>query len=335
MKLRGVEFKPMWDASGVRGFAGEGYWHHRLPLVRDWLALKGSTFVGKTMTCDPNPGHMPLKGPCSFQPIERFPRCIWVDLVQQLTVNSVGLANPGADALFGCHVHRHDEPFQLSFMAIKRTREERLNEARRFITALLRRTKALIGPGLLQMGVQVNFTCPNTGHDPAQLQDEALDVLDAFLPVAELDIPIIPKINVLASPRMIREISRHPACDAICMSNAVPYDEMKKLAEQHGIRFRGPKESPLVRRNPKFGGGGYSGPELLELVIRTIDSAKDAGVTKPWNAGGGIRDADDVEELVRRASLERGKDSIFIASAAIVCPWNVPGIERAAHRLLG
>ena len=47
MNQRVADFGPVWGASGVQGFFGEGYWFHR------WvpgLSFDGCTFVAKTTT---------------------------------------------------------------------------------------------------------------------------------------------------------------------------------------------------------------------------------------------------------------------------------------------
>jgi len=53
MILRGIEFGNVFNASGARGFFGEGYVYHRL-----WrpfgLSYDGSTFVAKTTTLLPS-----------------------------------------------------------------------------------------------------------------------------------------------------------------------------------------------------------------------------------------------------------------------------------------
>lgn len=54
-------FGPVWGASGVRGFFGEGYWYQKL-FVR-WIpgySFESVTFVAKTATANPTVGNMPL-----------------------------------------------------------------------------------------------------------------------------------------------------------------------------------------------------------------------------------------------------------------------------------
>jgi dihydroorotate dehydrogenase len=333
MKLRGIEFGPCWDAPGIRGWMGEGYWHHHLPLVKRWLKMKGSTLVSKTTTMQeripPSSGNMPIEREPPWSPVEWFPKCIWVNLFDKRTVNAVGLSGPGAEALLGSGLidRRLDgKPFQISFMSVAKTAQERLTEFRIFVSRLLYHLHRDV-----DFGLQVNISCPNTGLDPAHLVEEGVAMLDTALPLTVKGIPIIVKLNVLAPMDAVKEIAAHPNCDALCVSNALPFGTMSDRIPWTKLF---PKGSPVKRRNPSYGEGGYSGPELLTLTGSFIYRAQVEGVTKPWNAGGGIRRACDVEYLVRIAGLERGRDSIFFASAAMVCPWNVPGIREEAHRLL-
>ena len=49
MQLRGVDYGPIWAASGALGFFGEGYWFHTFGPSLDKL-----TFVAKTVTLEGN-----------------------------------------------------------------------------------------------------------------------------------------------------------------------------------------------------------------------------------------------------------------------------------------
>jgi|SRR5665213_877240 len=334
MKLRGIEFGPCWDGAGVRGWMDERYWYHRLPLMRDWLKMEGSTLVSKTTTLParipPNGGNMPISPTAPWGPLERFPKSIWFGILSGRTVNSVGLSGPGAEVLLfrGLLDARDDgKPFQISFMSAAATPEERLNEFQQFVRLLLQYVIVF-----RKFGLQINISCPNAGIDPAHLTHQAIAMLDAATPLTNVGIPIILKLNVLVPTEAVKEMAAHPNCDALCVSNTLPFGMFPKHVAWKGIF---PKGSPVRRRNETYGDGGYSGPELLVLVANFISRTKSVGVTIPWNAGGGIRHPRDVEYLVERAMLTPKVDSVFFASAAMVRPWNVPGIIRTAHDLLG
>jgi len=333
MKLRGIEFGSCWDAPGIRGWKGEGYWYHHLPIMRSWLSMKGSTFVAKTTTfpprIPPEGGNMPVANRAPWEPLEWFPKSIWVDLWGGRTVNAVGLSGPGAkELLFRGLLDKRpgNEPYLVSFMSGAATAEERLAELKKFCEYFSRyRFKDD------HVGLQLNISCPNVGVDPAYLMREALPSLDAVQKLADKGVPIVIKLNVLAPMEAVEEIADHPNCDALCVSNTIPFGT---LPEQIPWEKLFPNGSPVRARVETYGNGGYSGPELLPLVADFVRTGKMRGIKKPWNAGGGIRSAKDVEYLVSMGRLRRGEDSIFFASAAMVRPWNVPGIIRTAHRML-
>ena len=327
-KLRNISFGPCWDASGVRGWFGEGYWFHRLPLMKTWLKMDGSTRVAKTTTLNANSGNMPIESFYSmFGPKEYFPRCIWWNFLSGRTLNSVGLSGPGSKALLNAGLLTNDRPFMISFMSIKPDSKERVEEFAEFTKQLKRQLFSSSASGV--MALQINLSCPNTGLDPDHLIHEAVDMLNI---AAELEIPIVIKINIFAPTSAIKEIANHPTCDAICVTNAIPFGSLPDRIPWGEIF---PNGSPLKARKHAFGGGGYSGPELLPLVCEFVREARAEGITKPFNVGGGIRSAQDVVRVVKEAGLRRRHDSIFFASAAMIRPWSVPGIIRQAHQSLG
>lgn len=336
MRLRGIDFGPCLDAPGIRGFDGEGYWYHRhlRRYLRKYFNFEGSTRVEKTVTIPSRmgplykeSGNMPLGDEWPYEPVEKFPRSIWMNLWTGATLNAISLANPGLQKLCRDGFVRHStEPYMLSFMAVGRTPTERLAECK----AAVRLLGFYIHPAMRRhIGLQINMTCPNTGHDTAESVREASAMLDIF---ATLDIPLVVKINLLTSVGDAKAIAAHPSCDALCFTNAIPFGEMRWAFDWSELF---PNGSPLGRRDSRFGGGGFSCKELLPHVAFYARLLRQAGVEKPFNAGGGIRCADDVDFLVDFGGLVRGHDSIFFASAAMVRPWNVAPIIARAHARLG
>src|SRR5258708_7537885 len=124
MKLRGIEFGNVFGVSGVQGFFGEGYWFHNLPWVKP--DFTGMTFVSKTATLFANKGNMPLTK--NHQPEKFFPSCVKVKPFKGLTLNSVGLSNPGLCALFGeGKWQKLQKPFFISIMSLADTSEKRID----------------------------------------------------------------------------------------------------------------------------------------------------------------------------------------------------------------
>jgi len=213
MILRGISFGPVLGASGVQGFFGEGYpYHHWAHLLG--LNFTGMTFVAKTTTLQPRTGNMKLASD-GITPVRLLPDCIHVSArswLQGAALNAVGLSGPGAEALFNDgRWQKRTKPFMLSFMSVAETKQERMQELRGFVTLL----KSFLPGFNAPIALQINFSCPNVGHDPSELLGEIEEALEI---ATVLDIPLIPKLNVDAPPEIAVTLSSNPRCGAICLS---------------------------------------------------------------------------------------------------------------------
>jgi dihydroorotate dehydrogenase len=315
MILRGINFGEILGASGVQGFFGEGYWFHK--FFRPFgLSFKGLTFVAKTTTLQPRKGNMPMK-PGGITPQEWFPKCVKVYFRKGMMLNAVGLSGPGAKALFEMgRWQLRTSPFFISFMAVGKTPEERIAELRGFVKLF----KEYLHEFMAEVGLQINYSCPNVGLDPEELVKEAIAGMEI---ASVLNIPLMPKFNVLVPARVVREISKNPACDAVCISNTVPWSKLPVYINWQ--KLFGSPISPLT----KLGGGGLSGKPLLPLLIDWLREAKRVGIEKPINAGGGILSRAGVYKIHSTGMA----DSIFIGSVASLRPWRVNGIIDLAKHL--
>ncbi len=320
MRLKGIEFGRVLAASGVQGFFGEGYWFH--PYLKPiGLDFRDVTFVAKTTTLKarlgpPDGGNMPLRA--DFTPRERFPKCIHVKFWKGVALNSVGLSGPGARALFETgRWQARTKPFFISFMSVAHTAEERISELLDFIDLFsihLPRFQASVG-------LQINYSCPNVGLHLSELLNE----IDEGLRIASrLGIPLMPKFNVTIPVEIARDIGNHHCCDAMCVSNTIPYGQLAPRIDWHKLFGR---ESPLQQFG--FGGGGLSGKPLLPLLLAFILKIRDAGFMKPINAGGGILSLHDALRVMDR--LDDRTDSISLGSIAFLRPWRVREIGRTLN----
>ena len=326
MRLKARDFGPCWDASGIRGFFGEGYWFHHLPVMHGWYDFLGSTRVTKTTTLSERAGNMALQGADRyFGPKQWFPKCIWKSVSRKIALNSVSLSGPGLFALIKAGLFKQGETYLISVMSVAQTKEDRLFEYRKIASML----KHMLPAGC-RIGLQVNFSCPNTGHDTADLTSEAGEILDI---VGELGVFVCVKINVLVPVAIAKAIAEHPACDSLCFSNTIPFGELADRIDW-GAMF--PGGSPLFNRNEKYGKGGLSGDPLRDLVIDYGRRLRDAGVVLPFNVGGGILHPDHVDEVADKLQLQPGTDSVFIGSIVMLAPWHISDvIMRANVRLKG
>lgn len=308
MKLRQVDFGVAWGASGVQGFFGEGYWFHK-PLKPFGLQFNNMTFVAKTTTLNPREGNMPLTK--QFTPQEWFPKCIIVKPLDGVVLNAVGLSGPGImQLLYMNQWQKRQNPFCISFMSVGKTADERIAELEYFVDIVSSFLPSFHAP----VGLQINYSCPNIGLRLDTLIDEALNGLDI---ASRLMIPLMPKFNLCVPPEVVADIAAHPACDAICTSNTIPWGELSNAIDWYELF--GSHRSPLAH----LGGGGLSGKPLLQLVIEWIKRARKIGIEKPINGGGGILSHDDAMSV-----LDAGANSFFIGSMATLRPLRVDRVSQ-------
>lgn len=241
--LRGVDFGSVLVASGTLNFFGEGWPYHRIyKMLFRGFDFSGATFVAKTTSLNARAGNMPLNE--NLQPKELFPRCIKVSFRRQTVLNSVGLSGPGADALLdSMKWQQRIKPFFISFMAVGKTKEDRLEETRIFAAKL----KQHLGNFNARIGLQVNISCPNADHDPEELAHEAVNYLEIVFP---LGIPIDLKINALTPIKAARMIVATGLLDSLTVSNTIPFGKLPEFINWK--KLFGTSLSPLA----EFGGGG-------------------------------------------------------------------------------
>ena len=315
MRIHGVEFKPVWDASGVRGFFGEGYPYHRFlrPLGLDFT---GSTFVAKTTTLLPRIGNMTLRAD-GITPRELFPDCVRIRFFKGVALNAVGLSGPGAASLIGTgRWNTRTESFQISFMSVNTDAVARFDEWRTFLLLIKEYSRLWRA----QFGIQKNYSCPNVGLHLGGLISKMN--ADAELIGQILDVPYFIKINILMPVAAVADVLRHPAIDGIVITNTLPWGVLPDQIDWHGLF--GTDESPLTH----LGGGGLSGKPLLSLLQRWLISAREVGIQKHINAGGGILSPQDC------ASLQYA-DSFALGSIAMLRGWRVRATIKEAYRLKG
>lgn len=305
MKLRGIHFSDVLNASGARNFDGSGWWYHKLIPGMGSALANATTFVAKTTTLNARAGNMPLVTP--MRPRDLVPDCIKVNLRKGIVLNAVGLSGPGAEWLLENRVWADREhPFFLSFMSVEGSPEARLAELEAFVK-LLRKYLPFRAP----IGLQINFSCPNVGLDPAGLAQEMTDALDVADGVLKT-VPLVPKINATFPLKAVAPLDQHRACDALSVSNTIPWGKLPERIDWKGLF--GSETSPLA----KYGGGGLSGKPLLPIVCDYIRSLLRVGFEKPVIGGGGILSPDDAQRM-----KEAGADAIELGSIAILRPWRV------------
>jgi len=203
-------------ASGSLAFDGKG-WPWEKPLV--WLGIvqpKLFTVVIKTLTLKPRKGNLQM-----WKPWE----C--VKLIPGGSVNKVGLTNPGIDwwcQEIGPRFTGEDIPLIGSIFGNKDELVEMAVKLNKFNL----------------VGLEVNYSCPNTGHK----MQSTKDLIDSVLAVKMVSRhPIIVKVSVAQDYLAIAH-GLEGVAEAISL-NSVPWE----------IVFPG-QRSPLWKLEKKVGGGG-------------------------------------------------------------------------------
>ncbi len=317
MVLRGIDFGSVWGHSGVQGFFGEGYWYHKI-LWWFGLRFKGMTFVAKTTTLEQRDGNMPMKED-GITSLRLFPKCVVVRLRKGAVLNAVGLSGPGLRGLLRFRKWQiRTEPFFISFMAVKKTRDERLLEVREFARIL----RMFLPVFNARIGVMINVSCPNAGVSYGTENDFISEIWNVLDILSGLRVPIVMKFSLTTRPEVVKKLELHSAYDATCVSNTVPWGKFPDKIDWEGLF--GSKESPLA----KFGGGGLSGFVLLPLLEDWLNDAAKCGLEKPIAAGGGILQKKDVHRV-----LEAGQElvqAICIGSVTILRGWRTQGVISEA-----
>ncbi|NIA31360.1 MAG: hypothetical protein GWP06_15810 [Actinobacteria bacterium] len=314
MILRGINFGPVLGASGVQGFFGEGYWYHKF-LRPFGLNFDGCAFVAKTTALNKTIGNMSFEKD-GITPKEFKPNCIKINFFKGVALNAIGLSGPGAKALFEVNKWQcRKEPFFLSFMATASSLQGRIIQLQKFVK-LFKKNLPFFHT---DVGLQINYSCPNVGLNLKELSKE---IKQGIQIASELDIPLMPKFNITVPFEFAKEISELLGCDAICVSNTLPWKHFKEKIACKGLF--GSDNSPLAH----LGGGGLSGKLLLPLVADWVRKARRIGIRKPINAGGGILASRDVNIL-----YDAGASSVFIGSIAMLRPWRVKRTIARAYKI--
>lgn len=315
MKLRGNEFGNIFVASGGMNFFGEGWEYDRYyKRFIPGYTMDGVKKIAKTSTLPPRKGFMPLKE--NLQPVEFRPKCIYVDFLRCFMLNAVGLSGPGLSALINMGIwQKMMESFVISIMAVGATLEERIVEIQGSANLL----KKLLPELKVPIAIELNVSCPNTGHNTKKLIEEALIFLEIL---NDLGIPIIIKLNLLVSTKTAYEIYKSALCDGISIPNTYPTNELpdtiKMQLFKNGI-------SPLK----EYGGGGYSGPYQTPEVAYWIHRARAAHIDIPIIAGSIYK-----KEDVRTMKLA-GASAIAIGAVKVLRPWRLRGIINEANKQFG
>jgi len=321
LTLRGINFGKVFNVAGGRNSFGSGSigggWRQHKPLkLIPGYSWKDSTFISKTTTLHPLAGNMALRS--DLQSEKYLPDCVYVDWLKAIVLNDIALSNPGAEKLLSFDIwQKKTEPFLISFTPVAETTPGRIEETIEFCSLIKKelhffRTK---------FGLEFNLFCPNF--------KELITITEAakILKVAKLivsDVPLLLKINALTSPQEGKQIADTSYCDAISVSNSIPWLQNaawtnKSATQIDWLGLFGTDISPLKQRG--YGNGGLSGWPIFNLVVEWVATARDIGITIPIKAEGGIQKEEDIRWL---ATV--GANAIGLGCVSFLRPWRLQGL---------
>lgn len=319
LKIRDVEFPyHVFMGPGLRGFFGEGYWFHLLVKLLFGAIWSGMNFVAKTTTQLKRRGNLKLRAD-GYRMRRLFPRCILPHWLSGHILNAVGLSGPGFQALLDEGIwQKRTGPWVISFMAVGKTKEARIQEYRDFVDLLKHRLTELRTFGA-QIVLQLNLGCPNTENPLETLRNEIFECLGI---AKETDLPLMVNFNAFVPPELLLELEESGLVDCFWIANTVPYN-----TDHLGETIFEQVVSPMRQRGIEAD-GGISGPLCLQYTVAAVRAARKIGVKLPIIAGNGVQSIGAVKALI-----EAGASAIEIATVAILRPWKVKRIVKCANAL--
>jgi len=141
-----------------------------------------------------------------------------------------------------------------------------------------------------------------------------------------IELPIVVKIGFDTSVAVVKRLAEEKLCDAISLSNTAHWQDTAERIDWQ--KLFGTDVSPLA----KYGDGALSGWPLVSLAIGKVKELRQAGITLPIIAGGGIgcrrswrRDVDALKKA--------GASAVSFGSAAILRPWRIKNIISYAEEV--
>lgn len=204
----------------------------------------------------------------------------------------------------------HREPFLMSFMATD-TKSAEPKDLRNFVDLLVAH-QPYAQHFAASFGLLLRFPCQNI--DPhAQLTID--EITSALSEVERAGVPVVLMLNVLIPPADVVALTDHPALDALCVSDNVPwgFDQINWA----GI-FGKFHTSPLYRRGFGNDKGEFSGQPLRPIVCDRIREIRRRGFRRPIIGCGGVHSFEDALHM-----FAAGANAVALDTAGILAPQQV------------
>jgi dihydroorotate dehydrogenase (NAD+) catalytic subunit len=284
VEVFGTTFQnPILLAAGTAGFGRE------LAGIVDLDALGG--LVTKSVSPEPRIGNPPPR-------VAEYPGGM---------LNSVGLANPGLDA-----VERDELPWLETTLRRARVLVSVVgNTVEDYVTVVRRLTDRPIVTAF-----ELNLSCPNTDRGGEHFGANERVLAD-----------LVARCRAVASRPLVVKLAPTLAdiARSACVAGEAGADGFSLVNTMPGMLFREGDTSPVPAFRLGAGNGGVSGPPLLPVGILATRRVREA-TGLPVIGVGGVRSVGDV-----RAYLAAGASLVGVGTAALAEP-RLP--ERLARRIV-
>jgi dihydroorotate dehydrogenase len=212
------------------------------------------------------------------------------------------------------------EPFQISIALDGATLEEQLAEAREICKLL----HEYMPPGnIFPYAIQLNFSCPNTGHKQIEGENDIIAILKLFKEMLP-GVVLIPKFAFTVAPETISRLQ--PYCDAFCIGNTIPFGQIEDQVDWQKL-FKG-GISPLIKQLMKYVKGifpgGLSGAPLFPVLVNWLERMEAHDPNVVIIAGGGIMKKKHIDRLRGFCIVK----AIALGSVAITRPWRLQSLIK-------
>lgn len=310
------KFGRVYLSSGSENYFGQGWDAQKYLDYFPGAGKNNAIKIYRTATIPGMTGNMPLKK--NLQPRELFPSCIKVSFRHASTLNAVGLSGPPfLELLEKGEWQKKTEPFGLSIMSVGDREEIRLRETELLVKILLDCKRVFQA----DFFVEKNYTCPNTKHKTEALINETQKDSEKLAPLQAAGIMTGAKLNIFAETSLVKKIQKTGIFSFITNSNSIPWNDLPDSIKK---KCFGSLVSPLA----KYGGGGFSGPDILPAVLKWIEKQREAGINMPIIASNGIQTARDV-----LAVRDAGGSGVQLGIVKIVRPHRRQRIIDCANSI--
>jgi len=155
------------------------------------------------------------------------------------------------------------KPFFVSFISVKLTSQERIEECEVFAEKLKQCLSKLQAPVALEIDTTIHHHLQLSDYE--ELVRESREMLTA---TSLLGIPVVLKLSIAVPVSVAARIADHPGCDALSVLSAIPWGG--RADRINWMKLFGSSTSPLAQ----FGNGELYGAPCMPILMDWLTEAK-------------------------------------------------------------